>query len=108
MITFLGTNWSAHCRLHATPRGAIVPRAQRCKPRAKIGSSMPSRTPTALWTQQFRRSSGSKTSLQDQIRQMLVAAILDGQLPPEVALPSSRELSEQLGVARNTVVLAYQ
>ncbi|MGN6316738.1 MocR-like pyridoxine biosynthesis transcription factor PdxR [Trinickia sp.] len=69
---------------------------------------MPSRTPTALWVQQFRRSSGAKTSLQDQIRQMLVAAILDGQLPPEVALPSSRELSEQLGVARNTVVLAYQ
>ena len=69
---------------------------------------MPSRTPTALWVQQFRRSSGSKTSLQDQIRQMLVAAILDGQLPPEVALPSSRELSDQLGVARNTVVLAYQ
>ncbi len=69
---------------------------------------MPSRTPTALWAQQFRRSSGSKTSLQDQIRQMLVAAILDGQLQPEVALPSSRELSEQLGVARNTVVLAYQ
>ncbi|RDU97283.1 PLP-dependent aminotransferase family protein [Trinickia dinghuensis] len=69
---------------------------------------MPSRTPTALWAQQFTRSSPSKTSLQDQIRQMLVAAILDGQLPPDVALPSSRELADQLGVARNTVVLAYQ
>ena len=69
---------------------------------------MPSRTPTALWAQQFQRSSGSKQSLQDQIRQMLVAAILDGQLPPNVALPSSRELADQLGVARNTVVLSYQ
>lgn len=69
---------------------------------------MPSRTPTALWAQQFKRSSGSKTSLQDQIRQMLVAAILDGQLVPDVALPSSRELADQLGVARNTVVLSYQ
>ncbi|MGG1943788.1 PLP-dependent aminotransferase family protein [Trinickia sp. NRRL B-1857] len=69
---------------------------------------MPSRTPAALWAQQFTRSSASKTSLQDQIRQMLVAAILDGQLPPDVALPSSRELADQLGVARNTVVLAYQ
>ncbi|MBU9362326.1 PLP-dependent aminotransferase family protein [Burkholderia multivorans] len=69
---------------------------------------MSSRTPTALWAQQFRRSSTSKTSLQDQIRRMLVAAILDGQLGPDAALPSSRELADQLGVARNTVVLAYQ
>jgi GntR family transcriptional regulator / MocR family aminotransferase len=72
------------------------------------GDSMPTRTPSALWAQQFRRSPESKTSLQHQIRQMLVAAILDGQLPPDAALPSSRELADQLGVARNTVVLAYQ
>ncbi|MCO5399086.1 PLP-dependent aminotransferase family protein [Ralstonia soli] len=69
---------------------------------------MPSRVPTALWAQQFQRPSACKTSLQDQIRQMLVAAILDGQLPSDAALPSSRELADQLGVARNTVVLAYQ
>jgi GntR family transcriptional regulator/MocR family aminotransferase len=69
---------------------------------------MPSRTPSALWTQQFRRSTDAKTSLQDQIRQMLVSMILDGQLPPDAALPSSRELADQLGVARNTVVFAYQ
>ena len=69
---------------------------------------MPIRTPSALWAQQFRRSPESKTSLQHQIREMLVACILDGQLPPDSALPSSRELAEQLGVARNTVVLAYQ
>ncbi|HEY4296925.1 MAG TPA: PLP-dependent aminotransferase family protein [Paraburkholderia sp.] len=69
---------------------------------------MPIRTPSALWAQQFRRSPEAKTSLQHQIREMLVACILDGQLPPDSALPSSRELAEQLGVARNTVVLAYQ
>ena len=36
------------------------------------------------------------------------SAILDGQLPPQTALPSCRRLARQLGVARNTVVLAYQ
>lgn len=67
-----------------------------------------SRTASALWTQRFQRSPESNRSLQDQIRQMLVAAILDGQLLPQTALPSTRELADQLGVARNTVVLAYQ
>ncbi len=47
-------------------------------------------------------------SLQAQIREMLVAAILDGHLPAGAPVPSSRELAEQLEVARNTVVLAYQ
>lgn len=69
---------------------------------------MPSHTLTALWSQQFQRSSESNIGLQGQIRQMLVAAILDGQLLPDIALPSSRDLAEQLNVARNTVVLAYQ
>jgi GntR family transcriptional regulator/MocR family aminotransferase len=69
---------------------------------------MPSRTSAALWTQRFQRAPESNMSLQGQIRQMLVAAILDGQLTPDTALPSSRELADQLSVARNTVVLAYQ
>ena len=50
----------------------------------------------------------ANVGLQGQIREMLVAAILDGQLPAGVPIPSSREMAEQLGVARNTVVLAYQ
>ncbi len=49
----------------------------------------------------------SKLNLQDQIRQKLVEAILNGTFPAGAKLPSSRKLSEQLGVARNTVVLAY-
>lgn len=47
-------------------------------------------------------------SLQSQIRQKLVEAILQGTYPAGTRLPSSRKLSEQLGVARNTVVLAYE
>lgn len=50
----------------------------------------------------------SGLSLQAQIRQKLVDAILLGTFPEGRRLPSSRKLSEQLGVARNTVVLAYQ
>ncbi len=50
----------------------------------------------------------SDLSLQAQIRQKLVEAITKGAFPPGRRLPSSRKLSEQLGVARNTVVLAYQ
>jgi GntR family transcriptional regulator/MocR family aminotransferase len=69
---------------------------------------MASRASAALWVTRFQRSPDSTMSLQGQIRQMLVAAILDGQLTHDTALPSSRELADQLGVARNTVVLAYQ
>jgi GntR family transcriptional regulator/MocR family aminotransferase len=50
----------------------------------------------------------STLNLQAQIRQKLVDAILQGVLPPGSKLPSSRKLAEQLGVARNTVVLACE
>jgi GntR family transcriptional regulator/MocR family aminotransferase len=53
-------------------------------------------------------SSGSHANLQGQIREMLVSAILDGHIPAGNVLPSCRKLALQLGVARNTVVLAYQ
>lgn len=62
----------------------------------------------AMWKQLLQRSARENMSLQGQIREMLVGAILDGQLPAGVPIPSSREMAEQLGVARNTVVLAYQ
>ncbi|WP_418648111.1 PLP-dependent aminotransferase family protein [Thauera butanivorans] len=61
-----------------------------------------------MWQQFFQRSTSPGLSLQGQIREMLVSAILDGQLPLDAPIPSSRELSAQLGVARNTVVIAYQ
>ncbi|NQV86007.1 MAG: GntR family transcriptional regulator, partial [Woeseiaceae bacterium] len=47
-------------------------------------------------------------NLQNQIRQKLVDGIINGAFPPGMKLPSSRKLSEQLKVARNTVVAAYQ
>ncbi len=47
-------------------------------------------------------------TLQTQLRQMLVAAIREGQLPPGSPLPSCRRLAETLEIARNTVALAYQ
>ena len=50
----------------------------------------------------------SPLNLQKQIRQKLVEGILSGALPPGHKLPSSRKLSQQLKVARNTVVVAYQ
>jgi GntR family transcriptional regulator/MocR family aminotransferase len=50
----------------------------------------------------------SRLGLQSQIRQKLVDGILTGTFPTGGRLPSSRKLAEQLGVARNTVVLAYE
>ncbi|MBO9356085.1 aminotransferase class I/II-fold pyridoxal phosphate-dependent enzyme [Bordetella petrii] len=46
-------------------------------------------------------------TLQRQLLQRLKQSILDGHLPPGSRLPASRVLAEQLGVSRNTVLLAY-
>lgn len=56
----------------------------------------------------FHLSRKENISIQAQIREMLVSAILGGQLPSGVPLPSSRKMAKSLGVSRNTVVLAYQ
>jgi len=56
----------------------------------------------------FQLQRVENVSIQSQIREMLVSAILDGQLPSNTPLPSSRKMSKSLGVSRNTVVLAYQ
>lgn len=47
-------------------------------------------------------------SLQAQLREVLVSAILAGHLRPGDKLPSTRHLSQQLGISRNTSVLVYQ
>jgi len=49
-----------------------------------------------------------KRSLQEQIQERLVNAILGGLLPVDAPLPSSRKLASELGVSRNTVVLVYE
>ncbi len=56
----------------------------------------------------FRLEPDRTSTLQAQLRRMLVSAILDGQIPPGSPLPSCRALAQSLKVARNTVVLAYQ
>jgi len=61
-----------------------------------------------MWRQLIRLSNEHGASLQSQLRRALVTAILDGHIPHHRPLPSSRELARQLGVARNTVVHAYQ
>jgi len=53
-------------------------------------------------------SATAGVTLQSQIRQQVIEHILAGQFLPGQRLPSSRELASQLGVARNTVLLAYQ
>jgi GntR family transcriptional regulator/MocR family aminotransferase len=60
------------------------------------------------WALLFRDFAPSERSLQVQIRQMVVAAIEERRLVPGARMPSSRELAASLGVARNTVVLAYR
>ena len=61
-----------------------------------------------MWRRLFNISKERKVSYQRQLREMIVSAILDTKLPLEIPLPSSRELAKHLGIARNTVVLAYQ
>src|SRR5437773_379573 len=58
--------------------------------------------------QLFHLDARNSATLQTQLRQMLVAAIREGQLPRGSALPSCRKLADTLAVARNTVALAYQ
>ncbi len=58
------------------------------------------------WLVHIRRN--EHASLQTQIREALVAAILDGQLAREEPIPSTRKMAKSLNVSRNTVVLAYQ
>ncbi len=51
---------------------------------------------------------GEYASLQSQIREALVSAILDRKLDRSESIPSTRKMAKSLGVSRNTVVLAYQ
>ncbi len=50
----------------------------------------------------------SQISLQLQLRKQIAQAIMRGNFPINKPLPSSRKLSKELHIARNTVVLAYE
>lgn len=71
-------------------------------------SFMSSRKNANLWAALFRISFDNGQTLQAQIRRALVTAVLDRQIPANIPLPSCRTLADRLGVARGTVVLAYQ
>jgi GntR family transcriptional regulator/MocR family aminotransferase len=62
--------------------------------------------PLRDWLFNIRKTEFS--SLQVQIREALVSAILDGQLARDEPIPSTRLMAKRLGVSRNTVVIAYQ
>ncbi|ALG89422.1 MULTISPECIES: aminotransferase-like domain-containing protein [Actibacterium] len=47
-------------------------------------------------------------TLQQQIQERLIEAILAGKVSPYDPLPATRVLSEQIGVSRNTVMLVYE
>ncbi|MGI9420284.1 MAG: PLP-dependent aminotransferase family protein [Geminicoccaceae bacterium] len=54
------------------------------------------------------RTVASGRPLQARLREMVISAIGEGWLGADTPLPSSRQLARNLGVARNTVLLAYQ
>ena len=57
--------------------------------------------------QLFSLNPHNSENLQQQIRELMVNAILEGQLPRASPVPSCRAMAKRLGVSRNTVVLAY-
>ena len=61
-----------------------------------------------LWRQLLTLQPDSALTLQAQLRARLIAAIGAGALPADRPLPSSRALADQLGIARNTVMIVYQ
>lgn len=50
----------------------------------------------------------ARSGLQAQLREQIVAAILERRFAPQARLPASRRLADHLGIARVTVNLAYQ
>ncbi|WP_456749190.1 GntR family transcriptional regulator [Bradyrhizobium sp. USDA 4341] len=50
----------------------------------------------------------SAASLQNQVFKQIHGLIVSGRLKPGARLPGTRALSEQLGVSRNTIILAYE
>jgi GntR family transcriptional regulator/MocR family aminotransferase len=59
------------------------------------------------WLQE-RLDKQSGPPLYRQLHNLLLAAVLDGQLPAGTKLPASRLLARELGIARNTVIEVYE
>lgn len=58
--------------------------------------------------EKFLRPFEPGRGLQEQLREQLLNALLDGAISPLERLPSSRKLSRLLNVSRNTVMLVYE
>jgi len=69
-------------------------------PVAKTSNTLPIPSITVDRTQ--------SASLQQQIYQAIRSAILDGRLRPGARLPSTRDMAADLGVSRNTVLIAFE
>lgn len=63
---------------------------------------------TGIWVKLFPRFTGSSSTLQGRVREMMVHSILKGLIPSDAAIPPSRSLADALGISRNTVSLALQ
>ena len=61
-----------------------------------------------MWPRLFKRFEGGAVTLQGQLRDMLVHAVMEGFISPGQALPSSRLLALTLHLSRTTVTLALQ
>ncbi|HYG43870.1 MAG TPA: PLP-dependent aminotransferase family protein [Bordetella sp.] len=61
-----------------------------------------------FWTNLCRLRHDSAVTLQAQIRESVVQAILDRRLLPGAPMPATRTLARVLGVSRNTMLLAYE
>ncbi|MBR7890230.1 PLP-dependent aminotransferase family protein [Marinomonas sp. A79] len=58
--------------------------------------------------QLFHLSPSKEGSLQKRLREQIANAIMNGNVPLDSPLPSSRKLANHLKIARNTVVLTYE
>ncbi len=63
---------------------------------------------STVWQALFSKTAQSGLNLQGRICRMMFSALVQGYLKPGMAVPSSRDLADQLGVGRNTVTIAYQ
>ncbi len=61
-----------------------------------------------MWNSLVRLQKDKNQSIKHQLIEALVAAILDSRISAHKPLPSCRIFAKQLGISRNTVVLAYQ
>lgn len=77
-------------------------------PVANPGRARRSNGDDEVWRSLFSGFARNGISLQSRIRQTVVGAIEAKRLPHNAQMPSGRQLAKVLGIARNTVVLAYQ